>query len=95
MAAYSFQALSFRLWYSTWPFLWLLLEDETSKPTLSFRLSAGLWSLLLVQLSVLVYGYLRVYVLGGSQLAAHLIGVPLVFVLPLLLGWLGHRRSFS
>jgi len=95
MAAYSFQALSFRLWYSTWPFLWLLLEDEISEPTLSFRLSAGLWSLLLVQLSVLVYGHLRVYVLGGSQLAAHLIGVPLVFVLPLLLGWLGHRRSFS
>jgi hypothetical protein len=83
-AAYSLQALSFRLWYSTWPFLWLLLEDEHPEPT-TYRLRAGLCFLLTVQLSVLIYGHLRVYALGGSQLAAHLIGVPFVFLLPLLL----------
>ncbi len=89
--AYSVQALSFRLWYSTWPFPWLLLEDngETSPP---YRLRVGLWFLLNVQLSVLIYGHLRAFVLGGSQLAAHLIGVPFVFGLPFLLARLSRRR---
>lgn len=85
LAAYSLQALSFRLWYSTWPFLWLLLETDAPANSPSFRLRAGLWFLLTVQLSVLIYGHLRVYALGGSQLAAHLIAVPFVFGLPLLL----------
>jgi alpha-1,6-mannosyltransferase len=89
--AYSVQALSFRLWYSTWPFPWLLLEDngETSP---AYRLRVGLWFLLNVQLSVLIYGHLRAYVLGGSQLAAHLIGIPFVFGLPFLLARLSRRR---
>ena len=82
--AYSLQALSFRLWYSTWPFLWLLLEDENATAQTSPRLRTGLWFLFAVQLSVLIYGHLRVYALGGSQLLAHLIGVPFVFALPLL-----------
>jgi hypothetical protein len=85
LAAYSLQALSFRLWYSTWPFLWLLLEDESSEAQTTFRLRAGLWYLFTVQLSVLIYGHLRVYAFGGSQLAAHLIGIPFVFLLPFLL----------
>jgi hypothetical protein len=85
LAAYSLQALSFRLWYSTWPFLWLLLEDESSEAQTTFRLRAGLWFLFTVQLSVLIYGHLRVYAFGGSQLAAHLIGIPFVFLLPFLL----------
>lgn len=85
LAAYSLQALSFRLWYSTWPFLWLLLEDEHPEAHPAFPLRAGLWFLLTVQLSVLIYGHLRVYILGGSQLAAHLIGIPFVFLLPFLL----------
>lgn len=84
LAAYSLQALSFRLWYSTWPFLWLLLEDENSEAQTTCRLRAGLWFLFTVQLSVLIYGHLRAYALGGSQLAAHLIGIPFVFLLPLL-----------
>jgi len=41
--------------------------------------------LLTTQLSVLIYGHARVYLLGGSQFAAHLIGAPFVFLLPLIL----------
>lgn len=90
--AYSLQALSFRLWYSTWPFPWLLLEDNgTTWP--SYRLRVGLWFLLNVQLSVLIYGHLRAYLLGGSQLAAHLIGIPFVFGLPFLLARPGQRLA--
>lgn len=88
LAAYSLQALSFRLWYSTWPFLWLLLDDENSAAPTTFRLRAGLWFLFTVQLSVLIYGHLRVNALGGSQLAAHLIGIPFVYLLPPLLAFL-------
>jgi hypothetical protein len=91
LAAYSLQALSFRLWYSTWPFLWLLLEDESAEAQTPFRLRAGLWFLFTVQLSVLIYGHLRTYALGSSQLAAHLIGIPFVFVLPYLLASSGKR----
>ncbi|MEZ4590781.1 MAG: hypothetical protein R3D55_06520 [Chloroflexota bacterium] len=90
LAAYSLQALSFRLWYSTWVFPWLLLDEASADAALSFRLRAGLWFLLTVQLSVLIYGHLRTYLLGGSQLAAHLIGIPFVFGLPLLLAGRGH-----
>ncbi|WP_420628381.1 polyprenol phosphomannose-dependent alpha 1,6 mannosyltransferase MptB [Candidatus Leptofilum sp.] len=93
LAAYTLQALSFRLWYSTWPFLWLLLEDEQAEAHVLFRLQAGLWFLLNVQLSVLIYGHLRVYLLGGSQLAAHLIGIPFVFLLPILLAYFNTRNS--
>ena len=89
LAAYTVQALSFRLWYSTWPFIWLLLEEGQTAKHAAFRLRAGIWFLLNVQLSVLIYGHLRVYGFGGSQLAAHLVGVPFVFLLPLLLAWLG------
>ncbi len=85
LAAYSLQALSFRLWYSTWPFLWLLLENDRAEAPTTLRLRAGLWFLVTVQLSVLIYGHLRAYTLGGSQLAAHLIGIPIVFLLPFLL----------
>ncbi|MCB8978127.1 MAG: polyprenol phosphomannose-dependent alpha 1,6 mannosyltransferase MptB [Ardenticatenaceae bacterium] len=91
--AYCLQALSFRLWYSTWPFPWLLLEETDSTSPLPYRLRVGLWYLLTVQLSVLIYGHLRVYALGGSQLAAHLIGIPFVFGLPFALALLTNRRS--
>ncbi|MBK8905091.1 MAG: polyprenol phosphomannose-dependent alpha 1,6 mannosyltransferase MptB [Anaerolineaceae bacterium] len=90
--AYSLQALSFRLWYSTWPFPWLLLEDN-GEASLPYRLRVGLWFLLTVQLSVLIYGHLRVYSLGGSQLAAHLIGIPFVFGLPFLLAFITRHRT--
>ncbi len=92
LAAYSLQALSFRLWYSTWPFLWLLLEEESATAPTTFRLRTELWFLLTVQLSVLIYGHLRAYALGGSQLAAHFIGVPFVFLLPSLLAILNKTQ---
>lgn len=50
----------------------------------SFRLHAGLWLLLTTQLSVLIYGHLRIYVLGGDYLLAHFIGIPFTFILPFL-----------
>lgn len=78
------QALNYRIWYSTWLLPWLLLADGGEKPT-GYRLRAGMWFLLTSQLSVIVYGHLRVYALGGSQLLAHAIGVPFTFGLPLLL----------
>ncbi len=93
---YIAQALSFRIWYAAWPFPWLLLDEaDTQRPhslsTPSSRLQIGLWFLFTSQLSVLIYGHLRAYALGGSSLLAHLIGVPFTFGLPLLIAW----RSIS
>lgn len=81
---YLAQALSFRIWYSIWPFPWLLL-DGAGEPVAAYRLRAGLWFLLLAQLSVVFYGQWRVAVWGGDQVMTHLVGVPLVFGLPWLL----------
>jgi hypothetical protein len=89
---YMVQALSFRIWYAAWPFPWLLLdagdqqeENHVQAQSSRYRLRAGMWFLLLSQLSVVIYGHLRVYALGGDQALAHLIGVPIVFALPWLL----------
>jgi hypothetical protein len=87
-AVYILQALSFRIWYAAWPFPWLLLDDveeEKGNGRFSYRLRVGLWFLLTSQLSVLIYGHLRLYAFGGSQMAAHLVGVPFTFGLPFLL----------
>ena len=81
---YLAQALSFRIWYSVWPFPWLLLDDVGDRAA-AYRLRAGLWFLLLAQLSVVFYGQWRVAVWGGDQVMTHLVGVPLVFGLPWLL----------
>ena len=84
-AAYLATAFTFRIWYSTWPFPWLLVDDEQNLRAIS----AGFWFLLCAHLSLLIYGYLRIYVLAGDQLAAHLVGVPFTFILPLVLArWL-------
>ena len=93
---YLAQALNYRIWYAAWPFPWLLL-DAASKPenqSAAFRLHYGLWFLLTSQLSVLIYGHVRIYALGGSQLLAHLLGVGFTFTAPLFLAWLskdGHQ----
>ena len=81
---YMAQALSFRVWYSVWPFPWLVL-DGTGDRVAAYRLRAGLWFLLLAQLSVVFYGQVRVALWDGDQVMAHLVGVPLVFGLPWLL----------
>jgi hypothetical protein len=94
-------ALSFRVWYAVWPFPWLLLDagseagdsDGREASRAAYRLRVGLWFLLTAQLSVVVYGHLRVFALGGDQAVAHLIGVPFVFVLPWLLALLPARLS--
>lgn len=98
---YVWAALNFRIWYAVWPFPWLLLDaagatastDRPNESQAAYRLRVGLWFLLTSQLSVVVYGHLRVFVLGGDQAAAHLLGVPFVFGLPWLLALLPARLS--
>lgn len=87
-AAYIFTALRFRIWYTTWLFPWVVL-DTTSR----FRLYTACWLLLLSQLSVIHYGHIRMEWLGGSLVLAHLFGVPVVFGVPLILGFLASRLS--
>lgn len=78
---YLLQALNFRIWYAVWPFPWLLLEG-LRRP---YWLRVGLYFLLTSQLSVIIYGHIRVSLLGGDHGLAHLIGVPFTFLLPFLL----------
>ena len=89
--SYIFQALNFRVWYATWPFPWLLLDGFGGDRRAARRLHAGLWFLVTSQLSIIIYGHLRVHVLGGSQFIAHMIGVPFVFLLPFALARLLSR----
>jgi hypothetical protein len=84
-------ALNFRIWYAVWPFPWLLLDagaadDTPDASRAAYRLRVGLWFLFTSQLSVVLYGHVRVFALGGDQVAAHLIGVLFVFALPWVLG---------
>lgn len=81
--AYLATALTFRIWYTIWPFPWLLLDHEGGQ----HRLAAGLTFLLTAQLAVIIYGHVRVSLLRGDQLVAHLLGVPLTFLLPLLVAF--------
>lgn len=83
-------ALNYRIWYATWPFPWLLLdgggaEGEAGRASAAYRLRVGLWFLLTSQLSVVLYGHVRVFALGGDQMITHLFVVPFVFGLPWLL----------
>lgn len=84
--AYLVTALTFRIWYTIWPFPWLLLERRPAQ-----RLTAGLVMLLAAQLSVVVYGHVRVYLFDRDQLAAHVTGVLLVFALPVLVAYVAGR----
>lgn len=78
---YLLTALAFRIWYTAWVFPWLLLERRPGG-----RLVAGLALLLGAQLSVVVYGHVRVFLFDYEHAEAHVIGVLLVFALPLALG---------
>ena len=90
---YLWQALNFRLWYSAWAMPWLLLElNNQDEPTNHYRLQVGLAFLATCQFSVLIYGHIRAYLLSGDHLAAHLIGVPFTFVLPLIIGRWQHTQ---
>lgn len=93
LAAYVALALSFRIWYAAWPFPWLLLDAPPSgaarhtreQAVILQRLHAGLWFLVCTQYSVLIYGQMRTALLGGERVWAHLLAVPVVFLLPLAL----------
>lgn len=100
LAAYLALALQFRIWYAAWPFPWALLHPHLDSSAhaplpgrLDFRLRASLWFLLTTQLSVVIYGRLRLALLGESMALAHVLGVLLTFGLPLLLAALGHPRG--
>ncbi len=84
---YLYQALSFRIWYATWPFPFLLLDAARPEAAAreAYRLHVGLWFLLLSQISVIIYGHVRVWRFDGQQPPAHYLGVTLVFLLPWLL----------
>jgi alpha-1,6-mannosyltransferase len=93
-ALYLAQALRFRIWYTAWLLPWLLLDTgPAGEDKLGFRLRAGLIFLLTGQLSPLIYGHVRVFLMGGDQVMAHLLGVPFTFVLPLLVAWAANRYS--
>ena len=88
-AGYIAQTLTFRIWYTAWPFPWLLVDDTANDSTqLPYRLKVGLWFLLTSQLSVLIYGHIRYYLLNRQQFDAHLIGIPFTFILPFFLALL-------
>lgn len=99
--AYLLTALNFRIWYAVWPFPWMTLDagsgedgqSAASRAAVDYRLRAGLWFLFTSQVSVVLYGHARVFLLGGDQALAHLIGVPFVFGLPWLLALLPWRLS--
>lgn len=101
--AYPLLSLGFRIWYAAWPTPWLILdapEAQAGQPPAArerwmaeFRLRAGIWYLLTTQLSVLIYGPIRLALLGHSVYLAHLIGVAFAFGLPLLLAWIGANRA--
>ncbi len=84
---YLYQALSFRIWYAVWPFPLLLLDAARPEASArqAYRLHVGLWFLLLSQVSVIVYGHVRVWRFDGQQPPTHYLGVTLVFLLPWLL----------
>jgi hypothetical protein len=88
-AAYLFTALRFRIWYSTWLFPWIVLDTESR-----FRLYTGCWFLLLSQLSVVLYGHIRMAWLDGSLPVALLLGIPFVFGIPLLIGFFASKFQF-
>lgn len=101
--AYPLLSLGFRIWYAVWPFPWLVLdlpdaageamEKEQERWMRRFRLRAGVGYLFTTQLSVLIYGPLRLALLGGSIYWGHLLGVAFAFGLPLALAWLSLRRA--
>ena len=92
---YLVQALNFRIWYASWPFPWLLLDvtSDPDKPWAARRFQYGFWFLLTSQLSVLIYGHIRVYLLAGSHWYAHLLGVTFTFAGPYFLALFSNKTG--
>jgi len=88
--AYLATSITFRIWYTIWPFPWLLLGRQGGR-----RVAFGLSFLLTAQLSVVIYGHVRVHLLDESMYQAHLLGVPFTFGLPLLVALFAHGRRCS
>ena len=78
--SYLVTSITFRIWYTIWAFPWLLLDRNGR-----WRLAFGLSFLFTAQLSVVIYGHVRVHLLDESMFQAHLLGVPFTFGLPLVL----------
>ncbi len=104
-AGYLVQSFVFRIWYTAWPFAWLVLDTAEDGEadndrffsirrlkTAEGRLYAGFWLLFTAQLSVLIYGHIRTGLLLGQHFYAHLIGVPFTFLLPLILACVSWQR---
>ncbi len=87
--AYTIQAFSFRLWYTTWLFPYVLLDGVNGNQDVAheLRLHISLWFLFFGQIVVFVFSHLW-YTFGNQHLWTHAIGVPFVFVGSLLCGWL-------
>ncbi len=86
--AYIVTAFSFRIWYPTWVWPWLLLD-----PAGAGRRRWGFWFLLTSQLSVVIYGHMRAAWLGGLPLLTYAIAIPFVFGLPLLAAYGRSEKS--
>jgi hypothetical protein len=105
LGGYVVQSFVFRIWYTAWLFPRRLQDDSGDGlgndrlfsfrrlRTAEGRLYVGFWFLFTAQLSVLIYGVLRLSFLSGQHLYAHLIGVPFTFLLPLLLASISWRSS--
>ncbi len=80
-------AYNFRLWYTAWPFVFLLLDRQTT----SARLFAGHLFLFAGQASVFIFSHLWYYSYDQETLASYQVGIPFVFILPPLVGWVWSR----
>ncbi|MEM7330845.1 MAG: polyprenol phosphomannose-dependent alpha 1,6 mannosyltransferase MptB [Chloroflexota bacterium] len=78
---YLLQAFNFRIWYASWLFPWLLIEEKDD----DYWLNTAVYFLLTTQLSVIIYSHIRAFLLGNNVFYSHLIGVLFTFGLPFLL----------
>ncbi len=82
-------AFKFRIWYTLWLFPFALISDSF------YHRRAAYLLLLTSQLSVIIYGHLRIHLFGGDHAIAHFIAVPLTFLFPLLAPLLIQKHHFD
>lgn len=85
--AYLMTAFKFRIWYTLWLFPFALISENR------FHRRAAYLLLVTSQLSVIIYAHLRIYLFNGDQAAAHFIGVPFTFLLPLIVAFFGRKPT--